>query len=329
MIAYEDIRLVEVELSSNCIATCPLCSRNLFGHNKDMGFAKTNITLDKFKIIFSPAFLKQLKKIIFQGNFGDPSSNRQTPEIVEYILDNNSSISIEGHTHGSLQSTRWWERLHPLTLFFGLDGLEDTHNLYRKNTNFNKAIENATAFVNAGGKAFWKMIEFDHNRHQIGACETMAKELGMEFQLIRNAKGTGPVFNHKKEYTHSINNFSGSKIFEDYVHEELLLEDIDAQPTGNIKCMALKTQGIFVQSNGEVYPCCYMAHYPRTYRKGGWAEPFNKQLLKILGENNALEKGIESSIEWFSSIPQTWDIKNFEDGRLLYCDQNCGNCKNG
>ena len=55
----------------------------------------------------------------------------------------------------------------PDKVIFAIDGLEDTNHLYRVNTNFNKIMENAKAFINAGGIARWDFIAFAHNEHQI------------------------------------------------------------------------------------------------------------------------------------------------------------------
>lgn len=329
MLKYENIRQVEIELSSNCSATCPLCSRNTFGYNMDLGFPKLNLSLDQVRNLLDPVFIKQLTTIIFQGNFGDFSSNKETPSIVRYFLEHNPGLKVKGHTHGNLQNNDWWASLVGMHIIFALDGLEDTHSLYRRNTSWSKTIEHAKAFIQAGGTATWKMIEFDHNRHQIDECRQMAHDLGMHFYLQPNLKNSGPVFNQKKEYLHSINNHQGSKNFEDYIREEILLEDIILEPVDYISCESLDLKGIFIQSNGEVYPCCYMAHYPDTYGKGRWAEPYNKQLLELREHNNAFEHGLKHSIEWFKNIPGTWDIDSFEDGRLLYCHTNCGKCNKG
>ena len=50
---------------------------------------------------------------------------------------------------------------------FNIDGLQDTNHVYRKNTNFEKIIDNASAYIRMGGIAEWNYIVFKHNQHQI------------------------------------------------------------------------------------------------------------------------------------------------------------------
>ena len=61
---------------------------------------------------------------------------------------------------------------------FPIDGLADTNSMYRRMTNFDKIMDNANAFISAGGNAHWKMIEFEHNKHQIEEARTVGKENG-------------------------------------------------------------------------------------------------------------------------------------------------------
>ena len=327
MIKYESIKTVEVELSSFCNASCPLCSRNWYGFNpKDPGFIVKHLTLDEFQRIFDKKFLRQLDQIVFQGNFGDFAMNPQTPQIVDYIVQSAPDLSILGYTNGGVQNQNWWKKLHKMSIVFAIDGATaDVHQLYRKDTDFDKVIENAMAFRAAGGRATWRMLEFDHNRHQINDCKKMAQDLGFEFMLNPNIKSSGPVFDQKKIYLHSIGNWSGSKKIDDLMSHDLVLEDLAATDTGHrkISCACSRTNGIFVDSTGSVFPCCYMAHSPATWGKGRWGQVANKQLLPLINDNTALQHGLETAIKWFSNIPPTWKFDTVKQGRLWYCDTNC------
>lgn len=327
MLSIDQIKHVELELSSYCNASCPLCPRNLFGYEKiDLGYIKKHLTLDEIKKIFTKDFLKQIKHFTFEGNFGDPLMNPEVLSIIEYL---DTLISI--NTNASLQSETFWKKLakYPVTVYFAIDGLEDTHSIYRRNTDYNKILRNAKTFINAGGTAIWKMIQFDHNKHQIIAAESLSKSLGFaNFELVDHGRNSGPVFNNDGKLERVIGNFSGSIELSHYVdiieNGGMFIEDIYDQPKKNVKCIAKNNNSIYISSTGDVYPCCFMGFSPNTYGHGRWHQPVNKQIKNLVYKNNALEYSLTECLEWFKSIPSCWNKKTFEDGRLIICDASCG-----
>jgi len=326
MIAYDEIKHVELELSSYCNANCPLCPRNLFGYPYNTGYTAKHLTLEEVKKILPVDFIKQLDKVTFEGNYGDPLMNPQLLNIVDYI---NKPVRI--FTNASMQNKKFWTELavRPVTVYFALDGLTDTHSIYRQNTDFDKIIANATAFIDAGGTAIWKMIKFDHNKHQITDCENLSKQLGFkEFQLVDHGRNSGPVFDDKGNLIRVLGNFVGSTELQHYIdvidNGDMLIEDIWDTPKNNISCKTIKNNSIYISSEGEVYPCCFMGFNPRKYGKGRWHQPVNAQINRLLEPNNALERPLQECIEWFNSIPACWNKSTFEHGRLIVCDASCG-----
>ena len=78
-----------------------------------------------------------------------------------------------------------------LRVVWGIDGLEDTNHIYRVGAKWEKIINNAKAFIDAGGIASWQFIEFEHNKHQIEEAKQLAKELGFkEFRLVSSTRPT-------------------------------------------------------------------------------------------------------------------------------------------
>ena len=331
MIEYKDIQRVELELSSYCNASCPLCPRNLFGYNYNSGYTIRHLTLDDIKKILNKDFLFQLKGIKIEGNFGDFAMNPDTPDIVRYILEQNSNVKINGHTNGSVQSTDYWKKLKDIEISFGIDGIKGTHEIYRKNTNYDKIIDNATAFIHAGGKATWKMIKFDHNKDQIDQCKHIAEDLGFfRFEVVDHGRNSGPVFNNDGELEYVLGNYTGEtdfkKILEIIKNGDILLEDINDTKKDFLDCGTIKRKEIYIDSTGKVYPCCFMGFNPNEYGHGRWHQPVNKQISQIMQNNNALDVGIENSLQWFNHITKKWNIDTFEKGRLIVCDSMCGKC---
>ena len=333
MIEYANIRDVHLEISTFCNAECPLCPRNFRGYPYNDGYPELNFTLDHAHKIFDIEFIKQLKRIRINGNYGDIVMNPQAVEIVRYFRTHNKTLAIDISTNGSARNNTFWQDLAALDahVLFCLDGLEDTHHLYRQNTSWLTIIKNAKTFIVAGGRATWKFVKFDHNVHQLDACRQMSKDLGFSgFWPVDHGRNIGPVFDRHGNHTHAIGEYSGTTEFKVLFHkkqtDEVLLEDItDVRvPKKSISCSAIEMQSIYIAANGDVSPCCWTGFYPQTYGSGEYLQAVNAQLKPLSAKNNALEHSLKECIQWFNNIKQKWDIDSYKKGRLVVCDDNCG-----
>ena len=180
MLKLADIRQVQIELTTRCNARCPMCMRNYRGMDFNSGYPLTELSLADIKHILQPEFLKQLTRgISFNGNLGDFGAAKDGVEIVKYLVSHGTPVYI--NTNGSTHTPEWWSQLAlpGVIIGFALDGLSQlTHSLYRQDTDFDRIIENALAFINAGGKAVWNYIVFKHNQHQIDDIVKIAKLMG-------------------------------------------------------------------------------------------------------------------------------------------------------
>jgi len=333
MIAYKDIRDVHLEISSLCNASCPWCPRTFWGYPYNGGYPETNLSLTQARHIFHPEFLQQLTSIRINGNFGDIVMNPEGPAIVDYFFSHNPELAVTISTNGGARNKDFWTRLArtPATVQFCLDGLEDTHHLYRQNTQWSTVIKNAKEFISAGGYAVWSMIPFDHNRHQIDACKKISQDLGFkEFELKNDGRDTAPVFNQHGHLVHVMGNYTGERNFETLLHKKktdtVLLQDITTNrvPAASISCETKNLKSIYVSAAGDVSPCCYTGFYPKTYGAGQYHQAANAQLIPLIVKNNALEYSLQECVEWFKSVEKSWKIPNYEQGRLVICDDNCG-----
>jgi len=333
MISFNDIKDVHLEISSLCNASCPWCPRTFWGYPYNAGYPEKNFTLENAKTVFAEDFLKQLLSININGNFGDIAMNPDGPEIVEYFFSVNPNLKVVVSTNGGARDRKFWTKLAktPATIAFCIDGLEDTHHLYRQNTSYETVIKNAKTVIEAGGRAVWKMIQFDHNQHQVDACRKLSQTMGFSnFEMIDDGRNTAPVFNNRGELTHVLGNYVGEKRFEVLFHkkttDQILLEDItiDRIPAKSVSCQTKKLKSIYIAATGDVSPCCFTGFYPKTYGAGQYHEAANAQLIPIIIKNNALEYPLEECIEWFKSVENAWKIDNYKQGRLVICDDVCG-----
>jgi MoaA/NifB/PqqE/SkfB family radical SAM enzyme len=337
MIAYKDIRDVHLEISSFCNASCPWCPRTFWGYPYNGGYPETNLSLTQARHIFQSEFLQQLTSIRINGNFGDIVMNPEGPAIVDYFFEQNPQLQITVSTNGGARDKQFWKQLArtPATVQFCLDGLEDTHHLYRQNTVWNTVIRNAQTFISAGGRAVWKMIRFDHNRHQIAQCKSLSEAMGFaDFQLVDQARDTAPVFDQHGQLVHVMGNYTGERNFEVLLHKKktdiVLLKDItnNRVPASSISCETKNRKSIYIAANGDVSPCCYTGFYPKTYGHGQYHQAANEQLVPLIIKNNSLEHELQECIKWFQSVENTWKIDSYEQGRLVICDDSCGKLVN-
>lgn len=333
MIAYDEIRDVHLEISSLCNAACAWCPRTFWGYPYNGGYPELNLTLADAKQIFQQNFLLQLKSIRVNGNFGDIVMNPDGADIIEYFAEINPELKIKISTNGGARDRDFWQRLARTgaQVIFALDGLSDTHHLYRQNTLWTTVIKNAKTFIDHGGIAVWQMIKFKHNEHQIDQCRQMSETLGFgEFHLRSEGRDTAPVFDRHGNLTHVLGDYRGEREFKVLFHrkqtDDVLLEDIvgNRSPKKNICCETQRLGSIYIAANGDVSPCCWTGLYPRTYGKGQYHQAANVQLAALTYRNNALEHSIKKCIEWFVEIEQSWKQSTYQKGRLVICDDNCG-----
>lgn len=338
MLQIQDIRTAHVELTTRCNARCPMCMRNYRGYDYNSGYPDVELTLEQFQHIFRPDFLQQLTGshlqtqtplmgVNFNGNLGDFALARDGADIVEYVVAHGTTVNI--NTNGSLRSPSWWARmaLPGVQIGFALDGLADTHKLYRQDTDWNRVIENAQAYIAAGGRAIWRFVPFEHNRHQEDQCRKLAQELGFwRFENIWDGRDTGPVYTRTGEYSH----FLGQKTFEtppvkDMLQSHIQWYDISKdsvkqdRPNVVYACKHLKNQEIYIAADGTVYPCCFLGFYPTKMHHAG-----NVQTRELVMENNALEYDLAHCVQWFNRVEETWQRNSIADGRLYTCVTTCG-----
>ena len=332
MITFTDIKHLHMEFSSLCNARCPLCPRNLFGYPYNSGYEETSLTLELIQRTFLPNFIKQLKRgILVNGNFGDFTANLESLQIIDYFKSCNSRLKIEISTNGSARNTDFWHELGKFSnteIQFCLDGLEDTHAIYRQDTNFNKILQNAKTYMDAGGVAIWKMILFDHNKHQVEEAREKARNLGFdEFELVDHGRNTGPVFDREGKLVRTMGDYNGFTNIEDIIRfQQDPIKTYAYNPYVNgltHSCFTKNNNSIYIAANGLVYPCCYMAFNPLTYDQGfnGFV---NRQIKPLVKQNSLHEYDLETCIKWFGNVESAWTKDSYENGRLIQCDQVCG-----
>jgi hypothetical protein len=236
-------------------------------------------------------------KVNLCGNNGDPIYHSKFLELCQKFKDNNCSLTIS--TNGSAKTKLWWNKLNKILnkddcIIFAIDGLEDTNHLYRKNAKWNSIINAIKTLKDRECKIIWKFIPFKHNQHQILQAGNLSKQLGFDqFKLEPSARWLGKKdLMPDREYTD-----------DHYKTQDEILIDPTVSVEMEPKCIKnnLPSDGLYVDAEGDFYPCCVMGTYRYKYKSvfSARRKPFNIK-------NNTLEQILENKSikDFFKSTKQ-------------------------
>jgi len=332
MYNIEDIEAIHIEPTEKCNLSCLMCDRNKNGGKVNQYLKNRELSYKNIVDTFKPEFIQQLKRVYLCGNYGDPAVNKHTPYILSHFKYHNKNIKTSIISNGSYQLPHWWKELALVcdTVRFGIDGLKDTNHLYRQNANWNLIMNNAKAYIKAGGYAIWDYLVFGHNEHQIEEARQLSKNMGFKEFVV---KKTGRFFSNIKlkgkdkhvgltKPKHKINrNKSLNKeqtIINKYGSMEQYLDQTQ------IECKVLKNKEFYLSAEGIVLPCCWLAgqmykwYWPEKYSEI-W-KIINKDTINI--KKNTIEDIFNSNI--FEDIKNTWSINSLNEGKLKTCALKCG-----
>ena len=294
MIIYKDkLDWIQIDITARCQAMCLECARNIEGKevNPDINSADTwDMPLEVFQKAVTPDMLKHsLKKIILNGNFGDPCIHPKFIDICQYVVDHaHKDLKLNVSTNGAMFKPEYWTKVGSVlknirhSVIFGIDGLADTHHIYRRNTKYEDVINNAKAFIAAGGDADWQYIIFDHNKHQVEEAKQIAKEVGFNdifFKGLTNEQGGARNFTKAADGDVSAGIGAKTKKNDEvtvYVDSRKGYQEakkiVNEKPknyldTAKISCQWYDTKGMYVEYDGTVWMCCWTGDMHKTLNK--------------------------------------------------------------
>ena len=350
MYKSKDIRVVHLEITQLCQAACPMCDRNENGGQDNKHITNAELSLEDCKKIFSPEFIKQLNTMYMCGNLGDPIVAKDTLEVFRYFRQHNPTMWLSMNTNAGARDTIWWTELAKIyngkgAVIFSVDGLEDTNHLYRQNVKWSIVENSMRSFINAGGRARWDYIIFEHNQHQVEQAEQLSKDWGCEkFTKKKTARFFSTAKNAGKE-EHQAQNRKGvetvllRKPKEEFQNRAVSQEkDLIKQFGSMIKyydsctidCKVIKEGSIFITAEGLLMPCCWTAG--RMYK--WWHDDYRVEQIWDFIDHAGSKKGIDVINNPLSTvidngtilqdIQSSWKLPSIADGKLGVCSQKCG-----
>jgi hypothetical protein len=210
----------------------------------DSGYTTDHdVDLVRIKSIFPEQFVRDLSKVFACGNFGDPCAARECLEIFRWFREVNPNITLGLNTNGALRDTRFWQNMGQLLsgeldyCVFSIDGMATTNDMYRQGVMWHRIMQNASAFITAGGRAHWDMLVFRHNQHQVDLCREHAVKLG----FVRFRTKVSSRFQERP-----VKFLAPPKDF------------VPVTADGPVDCHAVREQSIYMAATGEILPCCFI-----------------------------------------------------------------------
>ena len=272
-----------IELSSICALKCPRCPRAEVPDS----LLNRQLTLEFFKTQLGYETAQHIKKITFCGNDGDPIYCKDIVDICVWLKTANPKISIVVITNGSYRTGDWWQYLGKVLgkndeIHWSIDGWDQASNeQYRVNSNWNSIIAGIENFKSVNNETYcvWASIAFRFNEDHLNQQKQLARDLKFDlYQLTKSTKfgSKYPLTYSNKDLLEPVNSdlvASGHRFertldpLSDKQRPGLELKkiflqraaDLDKHTTHSGICL-IGNKGVFLNSQGEFYPCCWTAN---------------------------------------------------------------------
>jgi len=184
----DKIRGFHIEPTNMCTLRCPQCSRTDFISKFPNAWKNTNLNLDdlkKFLDIDITGF-----QFTLCGNYGDPIYYPKIFELLRYLKDNNSHISIS--TNGSYKSADWWLQLSDIIdagdkVTFGIDGMPENFTQYRINADWESIKTGIQLLTKTNITTEWQFIPFSFNENDIDDAKKLSEDMGIDiFKILHS-----------------------------------------------------------------------------------------------------------------------------------------------
>ncbi len=361
MYTLDAVSHLHLEPTTRCNAACPMCARNVRGRTAP-SLPLTQMTAAALRSMCSPDLLAQLAAVDMCGAYGDPAAAHGLLDVVGVIREARPTCAISVYSNGGLRTPDWWRRLATSLgeegrVIFAIDGAcHETNVIYRRGVSFEKVVDNARAFIGAGGEARWDYLAFRHNEHEIAAARRLAAELGFAtFSVKKTDRFLEPLYDYVPEQGEhpSLDSFP---VFDRRGEEIGCLEPprdpalvnsasrrAGAHATGRssldssfdttaISCKVLDTNSLFLSAQGLAFPCCWVYVQATRPEFSGFPAEASRQVRDLVDRHGGLQAldtrrhRIADIVEGplFAAIQASWGCASIGEGRLKVCARACG-----
>tara|TARA_A200000159_G_C7327967_1_gene341784 strand:- start:787 stop:1836 length:1050 start_codon:yes stop_codon:yes gene_type:complete len=337
----------QFDVTSHCNARCGACVRNQDGGDTEPELALNHFNMDLWKRLCEEDTKGwYIGQLALNGNWGDPMMHPDLIDMVKIWIDNHPETFINIHTNGSMRGEKFWTdlakqlRKYPAhQVNFAVDGLEDTHHIYRRKTDFKKIIQNIKSFNEAGGSGRIIMTLFEHNQHQVEELKNLAKTLKCRQFVARHSHQYGDIKINDKDENYIIKKSNAKEQEVWFEENEISISDQDDADHWNhisklledskfmneTKCPWYNAGEIQIDPFGTVWPCCHVSLFGVNLSKHILSKNCDETIIERRTENNLFKYSLQEilSNQWYNHHLDTV----VKEAKWKVCKQSCGVCK--
>lgn len=272
---------MHIEPTTRCTLLCPGCSRTWFSEKFKRSFPKHDLNLDDFQRFLDCDSGRAVTSFLLCGNHGDPI---YYPKLLD-LISKLRPASVKISTNGSYASEKFWLDLRDVvapgdTVYFSIDGTEETNHLYRRNADWNTIMKGLQIMVKSPAKIVWKSLIFKFNQDQIQEIKETAESHGAVFHV---------------ETTGYFGDESLCPDQSDLIRHDLTYEKSKTSSDLDPKCVNNGTG--YVSADGYYWPCCMISNVQSLYQTELWR---NRHSWLIKNQN--LDTMLRQVNDWADKI---------------------------
>lgn len=308
---YKRIHTIQFDLNVICNAFCPGCHRYAVVDdemylNPYLPF-NTSVDLSIVERVMENTRLIDNVVIDMVGLVGEPIAHNEFLDIVDIIYRQKPNARIHIHTNGGLRSVEFFKELahklnHQSWVIFSIDGLKDTNHKYRIGVIWDKVMENAKAYIDAGGNAIWKSLDFPWNSHQKEDMQSLSIDMGFKgFRWEKNRDANTKWMEKWVKAAEKFNQKTKAKVGYKQV--------LRGQHFNRIQNRCFDEEAIYINYQGKVLPCC-------MFNASLTDESYMDEMKPYINENNENWNSLEHNTlenvmnnEWWHKLYGHLDTK--------------------
>jgi len=181
-------RRVNLDIGFRCTLECPMCARqqDFKGIRPIPG---KDLTIEEYQKI-----IDFFPEVTMCGQISDPIFNPNFPTFIKMSAEAGTDLKV--NTAASQRKEKWYNDVFDSFgkggWVFGIDGLPEESHKYRINQDGVHLFNMMKLCASKGIQARWQYIVFRYNENHIDEARSMAKDIGVQFEVNLSSRFNGP-----------------------------------------------------------------------------------------------------------------------------------------